>query len=1690
MSKSLAATLCHILALATLPAAVVAQPVTGSGAEFFWSAPKEGALLDVSAGQEKPVSLQSPRRLPAQGWLVATLHPNEVAWVHLDGDPEGRSVQFAFLSGGAGGAAALEAAPERHGNGDFVFTAPLAAGPMNRLALSVRANQPAPRAQIWVGSVKSPGFRWELWEQQAKKWAAHPEKQPPSPPDLAGEPLVERLTLIRDALALAQSESGQTNADAVSALLKGEALLANLPVREPFFPYFRRKELTSNLANSRKVQKLEDQKMMEVVDAQPLTFTLNGPSMLRIEARTQFDNSPQHRSTPLQLVLSSEGRMVGLAAEDVLPVEPKDQKEARNPKEQAAEENRLSSRRRIVIATAPGRHTYELKVHGGPAWVSVLTHTRTLHAEQLASHSEDIPRLLDQARSLSRSNGADGAFALLVDGETSYLSLDDAHARERFQLLLNKARAPQLRAFAMLRLAALAKGGESRQDALAPALALLGDAQDEAAVRLRNMLIAEHLTRVLAKTEPGTAPSKDAVELLLAHPDALTFMPAFAGPLLRYVPGPRSLALPLLAAAQRRVPLDPVLRHYLTREWFTGSRWAALAALEMTGAQSVDLLAPPAQLTTCDEAGRQGARAYAPLSEKDAELDVPVSLAPESSLHRFHLVTLHPGAPRVNWAVVTLDGERSRLPLLLARERLPFALGAGHHRMRATSPGAKAGSLLGPCALLQQPSDIALLMEHRFSALSGPGAHVRVEVPGAGTPGFLGVELRPAAALRGGRLLLRTEQGVIGHINIEGHTADAQVVGMNIGPAVMLELPLPAATRSLDIVREDSGEQLLVRTLLRRSLATPEAVAPATPVLERGNPVLLEHLRQATRARRAAKDPAAEAQAQLKRAEILSMLQAIALSRMDAERALPKLMDPAAMARTHTLLATLNEPSLVLVPPGGPAAALLAPGAGLEASAQEEACVARALVRFAEKPAAGRAAAARCPGVLGRYAAARLEEQDGNAEAAARHYEAAYLASVAAGAPRPGLAREAALRYAERGPGAGSQDALALATAAAQAGDLDGPRAIERVRGLSHPRAVRGVDEGEAQRVEEGEIAPLTLRAALADVPWEPGKFIEVRAGKSAQTGFDAKQPIRLRIDLLCDDEGEPAAVAVTPPCNLRVEVDGVPVGEGRIHQLRGGEQLRLADVSLGSGPHRIQVALARRHAVPGPSDGALAFVHLSSDRPLHGAAARPDTQGYFTVPIAPPPLQRFIATPDQRVQLRVQGPTVLRMDALAQRGSGERAITAELVRDGGAPIRRTYPICTQPTSQQPPILQPGFDCRSVVMMPLVDPGTYRIQLRAAGTPRMAMALSVFEDEATQGYEGPAPAAGAALVAEASGDIEQPANPALRSIVRPDSNWLRGLGTLQVQTLGVISTGGGASDDRYAETAVYYRRKLDDLPIWLKGGALLHLRDGPASFGLEGRIFARIPVIQLRLSAEMQGFTQAVDATQAYALGFHTYMERSFEVVPHLYILPRFAFTANYQSLESRPIESASTGAGGDAQDGAAVSAAATSVDASVFNKFDAAHRTAIYGQLMVWWVPFINMIVYGQGRLTSNQSVHQLDSVRGRFGFDLAIRTTEFVSYYEIAHFLADDARANSVLRHRIGAEIGQTIWLNRNHRLGLLLSANVEATTRETTWIFGAFWEGSRSRGLDDYSTPEINLPQQLGQGRGYLRPEETLR
>src|SRR5262249_7687656 len=158
--------------------------------------------------------------------------------------------------------------------------------------------------------------------------------------------------------------------------------------------------------------------------------------------------------------------------------------------------------------------------------------------------------------------------------------------------------------------------------------------------------------------------------------------------------------------------------------------------------------------------------------------------------------------------------------------------------------------------------------------------------------------------------------------------------------------------------------------------------------------------------------------------------------------------------------------------------------------------------------AQGPAAAARCSELLGKYVAARLAEQSEGLAHAAQYYADAYLQSVAQGDGRPALAREAALRFAERGPGPGSTLAVALAAAAAQDEDPDGSRAVERVRGLAYAEPVRSVDAGSELRVSDKSPMPLSLRAALADEPWDPGLYLEARPGQTAQTSFVLTQAL------------------------------------------------------------------------------------------------------------------------------------------------------------------------------------------------------------------------------------------------------------------------------------------------------------------------------------------------------------------------------------------------------------------------------------------------------------------------------------------------------------------------------------------------------------------------------------------------------
>ena len=1634
-----------------------AQPITESGVEVDWFTPKVGAVMDPIAGTEHSVGLSGPRRLPGRGFLAARLRPGELAWVHLDGDPEGASVHFAFLSGGADGVVAMEAVPERRAPGDFVFTAPVS--PTIWLGLSVRDGKKPPLAQIWVGGVRSPGFRWELWEDLAKAWAKNPKGLPPSPPDLGGQPPIEQLLLIRDAVALAQAESLHEESLAVSALLRAEALMADLPVREFLFPYFRRKDLTKELANSKRLQKIEDQHMFELHELEPLRFSLQGPCVLRIEARGKFDKSAAGVALPMHVSLSAGGRVLAQAIEEARPSKP-------------SESGPVSTLRRLVFTAAPGWHSYELKVRGGPTWISVISHTRSTQVEDFLTHSEDLPWLLKRAR------GKGGVLTDLLAAEASFLALDDANARVRFQAVMDSAANLRLRAFALRRLAALSLSSQEASAATMKALSFLGEAADDAAVRLRNVIVAEHLGRIAADAAPRASASKEVVALLRHNPGALPHVLGLVGPLLRHMPNQRPLALALLAEAQRGAPFDESVRHSLTHEWFTGSRWVTLPVTELTGAKRVELLAPPQGSMTCTEAIAAGTRAYAKLSEEEVSIVVPKSLAPPPKLRRFQMIALRSGAPHLGWAELTIDAERARLPLVMPSEPIPFALAAGQHKLSALLQGEQDGTLLLPCSLLEEHSYSVQLAEHRYSELGVRGAKTRAMAMDPGTMGFLGLLVRASPELVKGRLIVRTEQGILGGVDVYGHGIDTKVIGRKMGPAMLIVIPLPADTRIVEIAREDEGPPILISALLRHSLSAQRNVDPSLLEIdpEQGQ---LERLRQATRRLRRSIGVDEVARARIHRAEVLLALDAFTWARRDLLRALPALDAIDSTEHVRMLLALISQPLLAAPRPKGRTAVILSGGANLDiAGSKETLCVALALSTFATEPNAGRSAAAKCSGQLGHYVAARLEELSGSSERAARHYAEAYLQSVATGRLRPSLAREAALRFAERGPGPDSQHALALATAAAEDEDPDGDRAIKRVRGLSHLRTVRGVDTGIETQFDERELPPLSLRAALADEPWDAGLFLEVASGKSSETDFQLERPLKVRVEALCDDQGELPDVA--PPCNLHVEIDGVLYGKTPNRMLRAGERALVAEAAFDRGAHRIKVTLEAQNPA------GLAFVHFSTNRALQSDAPLEGGGGYFGMPFVPPPLRRFVSTSSEPVQLRVQGSTALRMDILAAPGSGERSISAELKLRGHKTVQRSYPVCTGQTESQPLPKQAAFDCRSVLMIPLVYEGTYEITLRPLGVPTMALALSVYEDS---------PAVGSAEIAEPPLPLEEPlpgssifgpSIPALPVLAPPISNWKQALGTLEIWERGVFGSAGRSNPqigDTFAETAIFYRRKLDDVPVWFRAGAFLRLRQGPGSGGIDGLFFGRIPKIQLRTYVRIQGFSQSVNGNQEYAGRLRSYLERSISIIPHLFFLPRFGFNANYQTIPAFPKLRTRSGMGSAADE-------ATPIDPAVFNRFDSTHRTSIYGQLLLWWVPFINFITYTHFRVSSSDAAKKVDSLSGRLGLDVVLHTAELVSYYELEQYLVTDVRRRRLAQHHLFVELNQTFWVHRNHRLGLQLSANAELATHATTFIVGAFWEGSHGRGLDDYSTPETNFPQPLGRGRGILKPEETLR
>ena len=710
------------MALAACAALAVRAQAEPGGAEVVWLAPRDGAEIDITSFRVQPLELTAPYRLSAAKWLTTTLRPGELAWIRIEDDFDAGNVRLARLAIDANAAVLTELHAVRKGSHDVLVAAPL--GPPMQLALQARSANALPQVQIWIAAARSPGYRWELWEDEAKRWAQAPVGLPPAPPDELARDLVDQLAVVADALERAGRQDKTDRRAATAALLTAEALLGAAPSREPVFPYSRRIELTQEIADAAQLQRFEQdgQQLAQLPAGHSVRFSVSGPGMLRIDAHALL-GADDDRQKAFDLVLRSGGRVVAYAGDALSP--------GAEPSEPAAP--RIASLTRLVAAAPTSAREYVLEARGADARIQIFLHRRVVQVEDAITGSEDIAGLLERAA----SEGEPGLLHELLAAEAAFADRRANAARSGFAHVYAEAHDVALQAFALGRMAAITQDAGTALLRLHSALALLDRQPGESIARLRDVLALDGVVRALA--DGDLAAARD-----LSHrvPSLPARFPTWAGTLLRGQAGARAEALSLLGSAVRAHPLDRRLLRAAAREWWIGSRWASLPLEAGPSALASDVVMQSRSNVSCARASQDGSAAFVALPAGDVELRVPETQAAAPYLRRFHVLALRSdGSHALGRVELTLDGESSSLPALPGLERIAVALDQGSHHLRGHYD---RGQVLVPCTLLGEASirtlPQTLYVEHQLVTLSSAGASVSALLPEPGRPAYIAID--------------------------------------------------------------------------------------------------------------------------------------------------------------------------------------------------------------------------------------------------------------------------------------------------------------------------------------------------------------------------------------------------------------------------------------------------------------------------------------------------------------------------------------------------------------------------------------------------------------------------------------------------------------------------------------------------------------------------------------------------------------------------------------------------------------------------------------------------------------------------------------------------------------------------------------------------------------------------------------
>jgi hypothetical protein len=433
----------------------------------------------------------------------------------------------------------------------------------------------------------------------------------------------------------------------------------------------------------------------------------------------------------------------------------------------------------------------------------------------------------------------------------------------------------------------------------------------------------------------------------------------------------------------------------------------------------------------------------------------------------------------------------------------------------------------------------------------------------------------------------------------------------------------------------------------------------------------------------------------------------------------------------------------------------------------------------------------------------------------------------------------------------------------------------------------------------------------------------------------------------------------------------------------------------------------------------------------------------------------RYLVEPDRPLRTSVHGPTLLRIDARAD--DAEKAEVMQVIAvANGHEVRVPF--------RGEPLIVPIAEDGDVSILARGGPATVALAERVP--LRGAPPAEAPETEAAQAQ--PAPESARVVdVSVARVDLNDGGWRDVATASQRPLGWLEDrLGTLDVSSgAGAQSLREGTratSPDSFVFGTATYRRRIEAPNLYTLVGVGGRVRNGPSSYGGTAGFYEDLDALRLRITGTADVTAQDIAGHTDATFTPRGFVEYSGRVTGDFFILPRLGYDGSYSTLAAPP-------------------RSADGVDDGVYNAFRFYRNTFGFLQALFWYVPYFNDIFYLRLRGTYDMGNGQVSHAAARPGVFLIFRPAELAAFIDTTFYAPTPGVRTTWGVDTLGS--ASFLW----HAVVTPGSFEVRPFTSGAYRINDGGWQvsagfsivASRRRGVRDYSSLELEFPEETGGG-----------